>query len=119
MPERASHVPSVARSIWTIGMYYHLFIQHILSEAHKVKVRQNAYNDHIMELIASCELEHRLEPEDSEQTDAELKVISIELGYKPKKQRKAEKLASKQLTIQQHTSIFTDAYRQQQRTPSE
>lgn len=34
--------------------------------------------------------------------------------YKPKKQRKAEKLALKERRLQQSTSNFTDAYRLQQ-----
>jgi hypothetical protein len=89
-------------------------MQHILSEAHKIRIRQNPYNDHIIELISSCELEHRIEPEDSEQTDIEPKLSHTDLlASKPKKLRKAEKLAAKDMAIQHHTSVFTEVYTRQ------
>lgn len=45
-------------------------MQHIHSESHKIKIRQSPYNDYILELINTAELEHRLELLDEDQTES-------------------------------------------------
>jgi hypothetical protein len=55
-----------------------------------------------------------LEPEDSEQTDIEPKLSQTDLlASKPKKLRRAEKLAAKDMAIQHNTNIFTEMYTRQ------